>query len=111
MNKVNRNDPCPCGSGVKYKKCCGLKEGGRTKSRLGAASVFSQAGGVKKNPSVNLAQRVFKVLTAASNPLEAAPKKEEESEGSITKGYTSLEELIGIEGAPTAEPSPPQGQG
>lgn len=22
-NKVNRNDPCPCGSGKKYKKCCG----------------------------------------------------------------------------------------
>jgi len=20
---VNRNDPCPCGSGKKYKKCCG----------------------------------------------------------------------------------------
>jgi len=24
--KVNRNDPCPCGSGKKYKKCCLLKE-------------------------------------------------------------------------------------
>ncbi len=22
-NKVGRNDPCPCGSGLKYKKCCG----------------------------------------------------------------------------------------
>ena len=22
--KVGRNDPCPCGSGTKYKKCCGL---------------------------------------------------------------------------------------
>jgi len=22
-NKVGRNDPCPCGSGGKYKKCCG----------------------------------------------------------------------------------------
>ena len=21
--KVGRNDPCPCGSGQKYKKCCG----------------------------------------------------------------------------------------
>ena len=24
--KVGRNDPCPCGSGKKYKKCCGNKE-------------------------------------------------------------------------------------
>lgn len=22
-DKVGRNDPCPCGSGKKYKKCCG----------------------------------------------------------------------------------------
>ena len=22
-NKVGRNDPCPCGSGKKYKNCCG----------------------------------------------------------------------------------------
>jgi preprotein translocase subunit SecA len=22
-NKTGRNDPCPCGSGKKYKKCCG----------------------------------------------------------------------------------------
>ena len=21
--KIGRNDPCPCGSGTKYKKCCG----------------------------------------------------------------------------------------
>jgi uncharacterized protein YecA (UPF0149 family) len=20
--KINRNEPCPCGSGKKYKKCC-----------------------------------------------------------------------------------------
>lgn len=25
--KIGRNDPCPCGSGKKYKKCCALKEG------------------------------------------------------------------------------------
>ncbi|MBE6842447.1 MAG: preprotein translocase subunit SecA [Ruminococcus sp.] len=24
--KINDNDPCPCGSGKKYKKCCGLEE-------------------------------------------------------------------------------------
>lgn len=24
--KISRNDPCPCGSGKKYKKCCGIKE-------------------------------------------------------------------------------------
>lgn len=24
-NKIGRNDPCPCGSGLKYKRCCGKK--------------------------------------------------------------------------------------
>ncbi len=26
MTKTGRNDPCPCGSGKKYKKCCEAKE-------------------------------------------------------------------------------------
>lgn len=26
MNKIGRNDPCPCGSGNKYKKCCLAKD-------------------------------------------------------------------------------------
>ncbi|MCR4662819.1 MAG: SEC-C domain-containing protein, partial [Endomicrobiaceae bacterium] len=26
FSKVGRNDPCPCGSGLKYKKCCGAKK-------------------------------------------------------------------------------------
>lgn len=25
MDKVGRNDPCPCGSGKKFKKCCGAQ--------------------------------------------------------------------------------------
>ena len=25
-SRPNDNDPCPCGSGKKYKKCCGMKE-------------------------------------------------------------------------------------
>ena len=25
--KVGRNDPCPCGSGIKYKSCCEGKSG------------------------------------------------------------------------------------
>ncbi|MDD4844903.1 MAG: SEC-C metal-binding domain-containing protein [Anaerotignum sp.] len=24
--KIGRNDPCPCGSGKKYKKCCGVNQ-------------------------------------------------------------------------------------
>ena len=27
--QVGRNDPCPCGSGLKYKNCCGRKQYGK----------------------------------------------------------------------------------
>ena len=32
--KVHRNDPCPCGSGLKYKKCCFHKEGSPPKDNV-----------------------------------------------------------------------------
>jgi methionyl aminopeptidase len=32
MDKVGRNDPCPCGSGKKYKKCCLGKEPTETRN-------------------------------------------------------------------------------
>ena len=28
-HKISRNTPCPCGSGKKYKKCCGLFHDGK----------------------------------------------------------------------------------
>jgi uncharacterized protein YecA (UPF0149 family) len=34
MKKVGKNDPCPCGSGKKYKKCCLLNEQLPTVTRL-----------------------------------------------------------------------------
>lgn len=33
---VGRNDPCPCGSGQKYKKCCAAKDEAATTARLAA---------------------------------------------------------------------------
>ena len=30
--KIGRNDPCPCGSGLKYKKCCGRNAGSNAES-------------------------------------------------------------------------------
>ena len=30
VTKVGRNDTCPCGSGRKYKQCCGVKAEARS---------------------------------------------------------------------------------
>lgn len=34
--KIGRNDPCPCGSGKKYKQCCFLKGINNPKPKLKA---------------------------------------------------------------------------
>ncbi len=38
MNKIGRNDSCPCGSGLKYKKCCL----GRNETTDGEGSVSAE---------------------------------------------------------------------
>ncbi len=40
MKKIGRNDPCPCGSGRKYKKCC-LRSGGGFQSYTVEERVFA----------------------------------------------------------------------
>ena len=43
--KIRRNDPCPCGSGKKYKKCCLLSE--QSKEDFGSANrAFFQSSGL-----------------------------------------------------------------
>lgn len=39
MEKAGRNDPCPCGSQKKYKKCCGVPK----KKGLQSVSVLSSS--------------------------------------------------------------------
>ncbi len=50
--KPGRNDPCPCGSGLKYKKCCGAKQEGVPASvdtaQDKAAVPMMVSGGVEK---------------------------------------------------------------
>ena len=38
MSKPGRNDPCPCGSGKKFKKCCESK---MSKPSIGSAEVLT----------------------------------------------------------------------
>ncbi len=47
MYKVSRNDPCPCGSGNKYKKCCGAK---RSSPLNGLTPGIRMKGGVRFDP-------------------------------------------------------------
>jgi predicted O-linked N-acetylglucosamine transferase (SPINDLY family) len=42
MTQVGRNEPCPCGSGKKYKRCCGLRESNPAPLRASAPSAMQQ---------------------------------------------------------------------
>jgi hypothetical protein len=41
MSAIGRNEPCPCGSGLKYKRCCALKQ---HKTPLGSRIAISLIG-------------------------------------------------------------------
>jgi hypothetical protein len=64
MQKVGRNDPCPCGSGKKFKKCCEEK----VRHKKFEATVISTA----DNPLLKKAKQIgtgfFK-----KKPLENPP--------------------------------------
>ncbi|MFC4809782.1 SEC-C metal-binding domain-containing protein [Paenibacillus sp. GCM10023250] len=45
-SKVGRNDPCPCGSGIKYKKCCLEKDAAARFAGREADARAAQAGGI-----------------------------------------------------------------
>ena len=46
--KIGRNDPCPCGSGLKFKRCC-LKKNAKTKSSSVQQKYFKKYGIRLKN--------------------------------------------------------------
>lgn len=54
--KVGRNDPCPCGSGKKYKSCCLLKEKPKYSmgKRVFTAKVISGGGAAQQSAQAAL---------------------------------------------------------
>ena len=80
--KCGRNDPCPCGSGKKYKKCCGTtkKLAARNAKVMGSSSMNSLLGRIQSSTGLggeassqnSLKDRISKNI---SNPPE---KKNEE---------------------------------
>ena len=100
MSKTNRNDPCPCGSGSKYKKCCAKTDAARQQKRRTSPGLFPRIGGAaQKKPSImqTFANKVLKVVTT---PSKVPVPGEDLAKASTDRGYGTLEELIGVEGPP-----------
>lgn len=83
IDKVGRNDPCPCGSGKKYKSCCWGKTS--TKKKLTAKWL--------NQPAVpNLIERTFGSSISKTFgqkpptlPLKENPSQSTAEQGSVEK--------------------------
>ncbi len=69
MHKVGRNDPCPCGSGKKFKKCCEEKV---TRKKFDATIISSG----NQTPILNKATKIGTSFFQ-KKPLEALPEHKE----------------------------------
>ncbi len=83
MSKVNRNAPCPCGSGKKYKKCCGQTRSKQikathVKSVSSMQSLFKQHVEPTRSEGNILKQRSI-TKEEAKLFQDTSPEREEES--------------------------------
>lgn len=78
---TGRNDPCPCGSGQKYKKCCLDKEG-----RIRSDAPASQTGGMDDLRQA-LAEQEFASLAEAQAFMEAFVSE---------KNFATLDDFAGL---------------
>lgn len=72
--KVGRNDPCPCGSGKKYKKCCEMRLGPKRKFQ---ATVLS--GGVPSGQ--NLRGKATQISTNFFSQVQQPGQKDLKGRG------------------------------
>ena len=96
MKKIGRNDPCHCGSGKKFKKCCESKMiGGRfmaAKVDMASSSQIKKAAKLSKLFHARLAETPKKPMP----PPDATPL--------VTPTDPSVEEV------PPEKPHPPKSQ-
>ena len=66
--KINRNDPCPCGSGKKYKKCCVNKKepviipDAQFEIDDGVDELYNQIGSLIQNNQLDKAEKLSEKL-------------------------------------------------
>ena len=68
-NKTSRNDPCPCGSGRKYKKCCLEKDQASERAELTRVAAKRAAAEQAQSKATREAFEASQALDAASNAV------------------------------------------
>ena len=70
MSKVGRNDPCPCGSGKKFKKCCEEK----VKSKKFEAKPIINGQSPIADKTSSLSHHLFSRVVPPAPIVEQEPK-------------------------------------
>ena len=71
MAKPGRNDPCPCGSGNKYKKCCLPKEEGVEREQLANVEARrADSAGAHRSPLRDVKAAIAAILSGAGDADE-----------------------------------------
>lgn len=84
MQKVGRNDPCPCGSGKKFKKCCESKMIGK---KFMATKIDTSALPGRVSKAFNVSS-VFNPPQRQEAPKENATNETTETSSSEAKDAT-----------------------
>ncbi len=71
--KINRNDPCSCGSGKKYKKCCGVQK----KLSQRNATVISSSSANSLLSRITAGGKVSGLALGEANPLKDRTSKQD----------------------------------
>jgi Flp pilus assembly protein TadD len=69
LSKVGRNDPCPCGSGKKYKKCCMAKDEKASASANAETSASADRRSAQHRPRAR-AEEIENIFHRARNHLD-----------------------------------------
>ena len=69
MQKVGRNDPCPCGSGKKFKKCCEMNQ----KHKKISAQMLSEGASQETQETSKVSSLFFKKASAPKTPPQEPP--------------------------------------
>ena len=86
MKNIGRNQPCPCGSGKKYKKCCALK------SPLQRRQFTNRLSGEGQSTLSKLSGMVSKNLS--STPSASSNSKAELLKNRVNQKKTNEKDII-----------------
>jgi len=104
--KIGRNDPCPCGSGKKYKQCCLGKETKKTYTPSGKRKFKAKV----LNPA-NVSQEIFSQSASTQKMPDTLPEpgsllkfRQASKDYRAKQEQESAEEKVEEKKAPTPKP-------